>query len=43
MDSRERRAKEIAMQITERAKEQLRQLLEEHPGKCLRLVFEGFG
>jgi len=31
------------MQITERAKEQLRQLLSENPGKTLRLVFEGFG
>jgi len=31
------------MQITEQAKERLQQLLGENPGKCLRLVFEGFG
>jgi len=31
------------MRITERAKERLQQLLGEHTGKCLRLVFEGFG
>jgi hypothetical protein len=31
------------MQVTEQAKEKLQQLLDENPGKCLRVVFEGFG
>ena len=31
------------MQVTEEAGERLRQLLSENPGKCLRVVFEGFG
>jgi hypothetical protein len=31
------------MQVTEQAKEKLGQLLRENPGKCLRVVFEGFG
>jgi hypothetical protein len=31
------------MQVTEKAREKLRQMLSENPGKCLRVVFEGFG
>ena len=31
------------MKITDLAKEKLQVLLQEHPGKFLRIVFEGFG
>ena len=31
------------MLVTEQAREKLQQLLGENPGKCLRVVFEGFG
>jgi len=31
------------MQVTDQAKEKLQMLLSENPGKCLRVVFEGFG
>ncbi len=31
------------MRITETAQQALRQLLQENPGKLLRVVFQGFG
>jgi Fe-S cluster assembly iron-binding protein IscA len=31
------------MKVTEQAREKLQQLLSENPGKCLRVVIEGFG
>jgi hypothetical protein len=31
------------MQVTEQAKDKLQELLDENRGKCLRVVFEGFG
>lgn len=29
--------------ITDRARDQLKEVLKAHPGKVLRVVFEGFG
>jgi len=29
--------------ITDSAREQFKQIMQQHPEKCLRLVFEGFG
>lgn len=31
------------LNITDAARDQLKELMKEHPGKCLRVVFEGFG
>ena len=35
--------KEVAMKITESAREALQELLEKSPGKAVRVVFQGFG
>ena len=31
------------MKITDQAREMLQEILREHPGKTLRIVFNGFG
>lgn len=35
--------KEVAMKITESAREALQELLNKSPGKAVRVVFQGFG
>lgn len=31
------------LQITDTAREQFKQILQDNPDKCLRVIFEGFG
>jgi Fe-S cluster assembly iron-binding protein IscA len=31
------------LKITDAARDKFKELLKEHEGKCLRIVFEGFG
>lgn len=31
------------LKITDAARDKFKELMQEHPGKCLRIVFEGFG
>jgi hypothetical protein len=35
--------KDATMKITDRAREKLAEALKDHPGKTLRIVFQGFG
>lgn len=31
------------MQITDAARDQIKEVMKEHKGKCLRIIFDGYG